>query len=203
MNAALDSRTRALVAEATAWRLLGLLLEPPGPGWRERVLALAAETGDPGLRAAAEVAAAEASEGVYYSAFGPGGPASPREVSYSDTLEPGALLAELEAHYSAFAYQPRLSEPADHFAVEAGFFAYLRLKEAYASFSGESEHAALTAAAAERFLAEHVSPLATSLAAILDGSGIRYLKLVADVLRRYAQPAAPEPVPLNRQAHSS
>ena len=64
-----------LLGEAAEWRLLGLLFECPLPNWREQMDALAAEVVDADLKAAAEAARLEASEGLYHSIFGPGGPA--------------------------------------------------------------------------------------------------------------------------------
>ena len=178
MNPALvdvDPRVMGLLREAAWWRLLGRLFECPGPAWRQDIAALAREVDDEALRAAAESALDGATEGQYHSVFGPGGPAPPREVSYHDTLELGSLMSELARYYDAFGYRPLTHEPPDHVAVEAGFLAYLRLKEAYAVAAGESEHAATTAQAMERFRCEHVAMLGSPLAATLADSDVDYL----------------------------
>ena len=121
---------RKLLRDAAEWRLISLLFECPGKDWQTQVNALAGEVDDADLQAA--VASCEgATESVYHSTFGPGGPAAPREVSYRQTLMPGQMLDEIGAFYQAFAYQPSIVEPPDHIAVMTGFIAYLRLKEAF------------------------------------------------------------------------
>ena len=181
----LAAAERTLLEEAASWRLLGLLFECPSARWQEQVAALAGEVGDAELRAAAE-AAAEASEGLYHSIFGPGGPAAPREVSYRNSVELGYLLSEIESYYAAFAFRPETTEAPDHIAVEAGFIGYLRLKEAYALAGGDHERAAVTASAARTFIEEHLGAIAGPLAAALSQSGVRYLELAGKALARLA-----------------
>jgi nitrate reductase assembly molybdenum cofactor insertion protein NarJ len=106
----------------------------------------------------------------------------PREVSYHDTLELGSLMSELAGYYDAFGYYPATSEPPDHVAVEVGFVAYLRFKEAYAVAAGDAEHAAMTAQAAVRFRADHLAMLAAPLAAVLADSDIDYLVQASGLL---------------------
>lgn len=192
MNASLDSRQCELLREAAAWRLISLLLEPPGDGWREKVVALVAEVSDPDLRSAAEAAWTEAAASTYHYLFGPGGPVLPREVSHRRMIEFGGLLAELQTYYDAFGYQPQTPEPADHIAVEAGFLGYLKLKECYALACGDTEHAAITAEAAQRFFEEHLAGLARAVAPGLEQSGIRYLECTSKALLGRAPKSAPE-----------
>jgi nitrate reductase assembly molybdenum cofactor insertion protein NarJ len=183
-----DVRQRGLLREAAQWHLTGLLFECPTGGWHEHVAALEAEVADADLKAAAEAAQEEATEGLYHSTFGPGGPASPREVSYRDLVQPGYLMAELSSYYEAFSYRAATQEAPDHVSVEAGFVGYLRLKQAYALACSDTEHAAITAESAERFLAEHLSHLAEPLAQALADSGVRYLALAGAALRRRVGP---------------
>lgn len=192
MNGSLDSRQCELLRQAAAWRLISLLLEPPGDGWREKLAGLAAEAGDPDLRSAAEVAQAEAAASTYHYLFGPGGPVSPREVSHRRLVEFGGLLAELQTYYDAFGYQPQTPEPADHIAVEAGFLGYLKLKECYALACGDAERAAVAAKSAQRFLKDHLAGLARSVATALEQTGIRYLECTAKALLERVPKAAPE-----------
>lgn len=166
---------RDLLRDAAWWRLLGRLFECPDDEWRRDIAMLAAEVDDAALRAAAEAALVTATEGQYHSVFGPGGPAPPREVSYHDTLELGSLMSELAGYYDGFGYHPTTREAPDHVAVEAGFLAYLRFKEAYAVASGDAEHTATTAHAAERFRVDHLAMYAVPLAAVLADSEIDYL----------------------------
>jgi hypothetical protein len=191
----LDAYQQRLLREAAEWRLLGLLFECPDAKWQRDVAALAGEVGDPRLREAAEAAAGGASEGMYHAIFGPGGPVSPREVTYLGGVQFGYLFSELGAFYDAFAYRPATDEPHDHVAVEAGFVAYLALKEAFALFAGDGEHAAVTAEASARFRAEHLAMIAEPLARKLDQLRPCYLTTAADVLLEKVGPV--ETVPLS------
>jgi nitrate reductase assembly molybdenum cofactor insertion protein NarJ len=173
-----------LLRQASEWRLIGLLFEPPDEMWRDEVRLLGESQSDDTLREAAELAQHEATPGLYHSTFGPGGPVSPREVAYQKLVLPGALVSEIEGYYAAFGYAPRDVEPPDHVAVEAGFIGYLRLKEAYALSRDEAEPAALAAEAAQRFLHEHLAITAQPLAAALADSPARYLARASQALSR-------------------
>lgn len=177
-----DPHVHDLLRDAARWRLLGRLFECPGEEWRRDVATLADEMDDAELRAAAGAALVTTAEGQYHSAFGPGGPAPPREVSYHDTLELGSLMSELTGYYDAFGYHPTTSEAPDHVAIEVGFMAYLRLKEAYGVAAGDTEHAATTMRAAERFRADHLAVFAAPLAALLAHAGIDYLAQASGLL---------------------
>jgi TorA maturation chaperone TorD len=183
-----DAKTHTLLAKAAEWRLLGLLFECPVAGWKEQVAPLAAEISDPDLRAAAEAAQEEASEGQYHSIFGPGGPAPAREVSYHDSVQLGYLLSELSAYYEAFSYQPAGREPLDHVAVQLGFVSYLHFKEAYALACADEDHAAITREAIHAFLSGHLANLAEPLAAALRSCGLPYLDLAGKALLRRVGP---------------
>jgi nitrate reductase assembly molybdenum cofactor insertion protein NarJ len=182
------------LSEAAAWRMIGLLFECPHESWLDELQALTAEVANEELREAAECAAQAASEGLYRTTFGPGGPAAPREVSYRDSLLAGQILGELRAQYEAFAYAPALQEPPDHVAVMAGFMGYLNLKDAYARLDAAETQAETAASAAERFAAEHLSVMAQSLAESLALSGIRYLELASRALLRRTGPAGSLPM---------
>jgi nitrate reductase assembly molybdenum cofactor insertion protein NarJ len=171
-----DTDVHRLLREAAQWRLIGLLFECPVDGWHDQFKGLATEVDDASLREAAELARDEASQGLYHTTFGPGGPAPPREVSYRETVHPGRFLAEIRDCYQAFAYTPSTPETPDHVATEAGFIGYLRLKEAYARECGDAESAAVCHSAAERFLEEHLSIIAEPLARSLEASGVGYLE---------------------------
>lgn len=180
---------RKLLRDAAEWRLISLLFECPGKDWQTQVNALAGEVDDADLQAA--VASCEgATESVYHSTFGPGGPAAPREVSYRQTLMPGQMLDEIGAFYKAFAYQPSIVEPPDHIAVMTGFIAYLRLKEAF----GNAEQAEITRKAANQFIADHLNPVVEPLTKLLAHSGIAYLDRAGAALLRRVGPRRQEAV---------
>jgi len=193
---ALTAEQDALLHEAAAWRLISLLFECPGPGWREQVQALGREVRDERLRAAAEAAQTEASEGLHHSLFGPGGPVSPREVTYLGGLQFGYLLSELKAYYDAFAYRPSTIEVEDHLSVEAGFMAYLNVKRAYALASGHDEHASVAADAAASFTSEHLATMVEPVARALDMGGPSYLALAGQALFERVGPSPRKTLPM-------
>ena len=161
-----------------------MLFDCPASGWQEELAVLASEIPDPDLKEAASAAQTEASEGLYHSLFGPGGPASPREARYHKGVELGSLLSELTGYYEAFGYSPASREACDHISVEADFAGYLRLKEAYALACQDSEHADITADAAQHFIRDHLSAIARPLLNVLEKAGIHYLMLAGRALDR-------------------
>ena len=178
-----------LLADATRWRMLGLLFGCPGADWLAQLETLAASADDATLQQAVAAARDEADAAVYHTIFGPGGPAAPREVSYQRSAFSGRFLAELRDFYAAFAYEASTGEAPDHVATQADFVGYLRLKEAYARMRGDGEQADLTARAAERFIAEHLALIAEPLAQTLQSSDFRYLALAAAALVQRVGPA--------------
>ena len=177
INPSLEAQ-RAIV-EAARWRLTGLLLERPQCGWLDEVQALAAEVEDKDLREAAG-AAGEATEGTYLLLFGEGGFVSPREVTYRPMMDPGQILGSIAGFYEAFAFKPRVEDPLDHIAVEAGFIGYFWLKEASALAAGtaakpDRENAEITRTARERFFESHPAHIIQPLAERIMETGIEYL----------------------------
>jgi len=189
--------------EAAEWRLISLLFECPSAVWRSSVAEMAGEVGDSDLREAAGRAQEEASEGLYHSTFGPGGPAPPREVTHRDMMQLGYLMSELDTYYRAFGFQPLGAEPPDHIAVEAGFVSYLKFKEAYALACGDGEAAAVVASGCAEFLKEHLSSIATPMAEALAGSGVLYLEAVARALALRTPVAKPRFVVLDGAAEDT
>lgn len=171
----MEPRVETLLRQAAEWRLIGLLFECPVATWRDDISALARDIDDPLLCGAVQHALEEATEGLYHSTFGPGGPAPPREVSYLEAVQLGYLLAELTAFYEAFAYRPLTKESPDHVSVEAGFVGYLLLKQVYAATAGHDEQVSVAAEAETTFKREHLASFAEPLAATLEASGMAYL----------------------------
>lgn len=171
-----------LLREAAEWRLISLLFDCPKGDWFKQVDELGRQVTDKRLKKAAKAARKEASEGLFHSIFGPGGPAPGREVSYRSWVEPGQLLSELSAFYTAFSYHAGSGEVPDHVAVETGFVAYLRLKELYARENGDDESAEITADAAASFTTDHLAKYAQKLKKLLAVSGIEYLQLASSAL---------------------
>ena len=175
-------RVAAGIARAARWRVLGLLLERPRAGWNAEIERLAAEIGDPPLRAVV-VAARDATEGEYHALLGPGAPLSPREASVLGAGDPGWMLAELARFYDAFGYVPRAEDPPDHVAVEAGFVGFLELKESLAWANEDAEAAQTVAAARAAFVAAHLAPLVARLERAADLAPDSHVALTVDLLR--------------------
>jgi hypothetical protein len=168
-----------LARQSGEWHVAGLLFQCPGSDWRRQLADLKLGLESIELRDAVSYAIEEASESLYHTTFGPGGPAAPREVSHRQHPQPGQFLAQLATIYEAFAYLPALDEPLDHVAYEVGFVGYLRLKEAYARSAGKVGEAAACCQATDHFLRNHLSFLATPLAKSLEHSEITYLMLAS------------------------
>jgi TorA maturation chaperone TorD len=166
-----ETRCRALLAEAAAFRSLGLVFERPHDGSDGERALLGEELDDEAMREAL-AAARNVSEGTYLAVFGPAGAVSPREAGWRRRADPAEILADVAAFYEAFAYTPRAEEPADHIAIEVGFVAYLRLKEAFAITNEDDPAARLTAEASARFLDLHLRRWAGCLAGRLVELGV-------------------------------
>ena len=189
----MDPHVTQLLSEAQCWHLLSRLFERPDEGWHARVRALAdgLEASASDIHAAAS-AAPDATEGHYLSTFGPSGVVSPREVAHCGQRDPGQLLADLQARYTAFGFHPLSEDPIDHLAVETDFVGYLRLKEAIARSEGDVERATITAEAAQAFMADHLRDMAEPIAGKLEPAAEPYLVCAARALaRRVGPPANP------------
>jgi nitrate reductase assembly molybdenum cofactor insertion protein NarJ len=171
----LSREQMALLRQAAEWRAISLLFECPSGAWAGKLARLKGEVEDPVLKTALDAAPADATEGMYHSLFGPGGPVPAREVTYHRGVEAGQLHARIAAFYEAFAYGPQTPEAGDHIAVETGFIAYLKMKQAYALACGDSEKASLAAEAEGNFLRDHLAAFAAPLAEALEASGPPYL----------------------------
>ena len=190
----------ALLREAAEWRLLGLLFEYPTGSWRAQVEALARDFDGGALPGLAAAALECASEGLHIALFGPGGRVPVREVTYRGGVQFGYLMAELAACYDAFGYSPSTEESSDHLAVEAGFVAYLKMKQAFALASDDGEHAAIASEAAETFVKEHLAILVEPVAGALEAYAPDYLIQAAAVLLRHAGPSPRSGYPLGADA---
>jgi nitrate reductase assembly molybdenum cofactor insertion protein NarJ len=185
-----------LLEEAAEWRLLGLLFEYPSPQWRRELEALLLSLPDANLRALAHAALAHATEGMHHALFGPGGSVPVREVSFSSGVQLGYLMSEITAYYNAFDYHPKLAEAPDHIAVQLGFLAYLKLKQAFALAAEDQERAQLAAGAAASFLKDHLAISAEPIAQRLEQFAPDYLVEAAHRILQHTGPAPRNPYPL-------
>jgi len=180
-----------LLRDAAEWRLLGLFFARPSDGWATQIEWLAKEIHDEELRKAAEAAKNGVTASLYDTAFGPGGPAVPREISHRPQAISGQYLAELVGFYQAFGYHSPYVEPPDHVAVEIDFVSYLRLKEAYAIARDDVANAKVTAIAAKSFLQQHLSVIAAAISETMQNCEIPYLKMAATALNRRVSTLSP------------
>lgn len=179
----------SLLAEAAKWRLLGLMFEYPAAAWRRQLEALLPDLRDETLLNIASGALEHSTEGLHIALFGPGGSVSAREVTYLGGVQFGYLMAELAAFYEAFGYQPSTNEAGDHVSVEAGFIAYLKIKQAYALASGDVEHALAAAQAAGSFIKEHLALMAEPMSAALENFAPDYLVRAGKMLLELTGPS--------------
>jgi hypothetical protein len=171
-----------LLADASQWRLLALLLSRPTPERKREVRQLVDERTEAGLAAAAHAWCDHAGEGAYLRLLGPGGLVPARAVAYRPFADPGWLLADLAGCHQAFAFRSGLDEPADHVAVLAELVSYLLLKEAYAFETRDRAAAQVTRAAIEHCLAEYLAPVARRMAERLDACGATDWAVAAHIL---------------------
>jgi hypothetical protein len=184
---------RSAMRESTGWRLLGLLFEKPRLGWRGEIELLAQEISDPELRRTA-MASRAFDEGSYMRVLGPGGPVSPREVSYRPSGDSGSLLSELAGFYEEYSYRPEMArEPADHVAVELGFVGFMSQREAYALARGDDRTAESTRRAKRQFMEKHLGPFSAQLARRLEGAAEGHLVGAAKLLRSWCPPGPSGP----------
>ncbi|MCC6739041.1 MAG: molecular chaperone TorD family protein [Planctomycetia bacterium] len=177
------AETRDALTKAADLRLIGLLFERPSESRRRHVAALGAECADAGLRELAMLMT-DVDEGSYQSVFGSGGPVSPRQAAYIGRRDPARAMAELSELYGAFGFTPSPGEPLDHVATEAGFAAFLYMKEAYAVSQGNTEAAEITAAARKTFVEDHLRLLANGLLRRLGDAPEALQKLAAALVDR-------------------
>lgn len=195
-SATLPPEATRLLQESAEWRLLGLLFEYPSGQWRASLESLLSSLPRPELVNMAQGALAESSEGLHIALFGPAGSVPVREVTHRGGVQFGYLMAELTAYYEAFGYEPAIAEAADHFAVQLGFVAFLKLKQACAAIEGDAAKASLAEAAAQEFLREHIATQAEPVAQRMSEFGPEYLVAAARLVASYAGPPARSGYPL-------
>lgn len=159
-----------LLSEASQWRLLSLLLSRPTAERKREVRQLIGEQTAPRLGEIARAWCDNADEGSYLHLLGPGGLVPARAVAYRPFADPGWMLADIGRYHQAFGFKPTTEEPADHIAALADFVAYLLLKEAFGR-EGDDELAEITHSSMERFIDEHLVPVAARIADRLEGCG--------------------------------
>lgn len=197
MKVVVRQEVKDLLLESAGWRLLGLLFEYPTALWRRSLTALLPDLGGGELASLAEDALRYQTEGLHIALFGPSGSVPVREVAYQGGVQSGYLVSELAAYYNAFGYAPAAEEPPDHIAIELGFLAYLKMKEALAIACGDPDQASLAADAAIAFRKDHLAVMIEPIANLLPCFAPDYLSSAGEILSQRIGPAPCSSYPLS------
>jgi len=191
-----ESSAAQLLRDAAQWHLLALLLARPTAERKAEARSLANEVGAADLGAVTGAWCDNASEGAYLQLLGPGGLVPAREVAYRPFADPGWVLSDIARHHQAFAFHPGAEEPADHISVLADFVSYLLVKEAYARENTQRGEDELTRNTRQRFVEEHISPVAGRIAERLEACGASDWGAAARILAdKVPAPCTAEPAP--------
>ena len=197
MSVAVSQEVKDLLRESAEWRLLGLLFEYPTAAWRQSLAAVLADLRGTALASLAEDALLFQTEGLHIALFGPSGSVPVREVAYQGGVQSGYLVSELAAYYAAFGYTPTAEEPPDHLAIELGFVAYLKIKQALALACGDPSQSSLAADAAASFRKDHLAFMAEPIAQVLPTFAPDYLTEAGALLLHRLGPAPRSSYPLS------
>ena len=111
--------------QAGDWSLMRLLLARPSDSWRKQLLAESADTVDPELTSAVQMAQAEGNDYFHEVLFGADGLLTSRESDYRFERDRGAVLADLEGMRERFGFSWKGTEPADHILALVGLMAHI------------------------------------------------------------------------------
>lgn len=192
----LTPEAAALLTESAEWRLLGLLFEYPSDTWRQQLTVLIANLQSAGLVPLAEAALEGSSPGMHLALFGPAGSVPLREVTYQGGVQLGYLMSEVSGFYEAFGYANSGEESGDHLAVELGFIAFLRMKEAYAVVAGDSAQAEFARETSETFRKNHLAVMVEPISIALANFAPEYLAGAGQILLNRVGPAPRSSYPL-------
>jgi len=111
--------------QAGDWTLMRLLLARPSDNWRKQLLAESADTVDPELTSAVQMAQAEGNDYFHEVLFGADGLLTSRESDYRFERDRGAVIADLEGMRERFGFSWEGTEPADHILALVGLMAHI------------------------------------------------------------------------------
>ena len=114
-----------LAEQAGDWALMRLLLARPSDGWRKQLLTESADTVDPELTSAVQMAQAEGNDYFHQVLFGADGLLTSRESDYRFERDRGAVIADLEGMRERYGFSWQGSEPADHILALVGLMAHI------------------------------------------------------------------------------
>jgi len=187
-----------LVEQSGDWSLMRLLLECPNKSWRQRLLTESAETVDPELTSAVQMAQGEGNEYFHEVLFGADGLLTSRESDYRFERDRGAVLADLEGMRDRFGFSWEGSEPADHILALVGLMAHVVALQARAARENHIGEAVYLEGIAEWLRRGHLAWFAEKIAGALSSTQVCYLSHVAHSLEQRVLPAGERGVPAHR-----
>lgn len=194
---------KELLTEGAGWHFFSLLFRCPSDTSQMSVEKLLPELA-PNLRSEAQrignLAKDPYREDTYHRLLGSAGGVSPYESDYygygkEGMREKGAIMGDVAAFYKAFAFEPssELLEAPDHIAIELAFLGYLKLKEAYALMSGDTEARQICCKAQADFLEEHLLGWAPELLDRLASQATtEFYESTSCLLRLFLEAAIPQ-----------
>ena len=191
-----------LAEQAGDWTLMRLLLARPSDSWRKELLTESAETVDPELTSAVQMAQAEGNDYFHQVLFGADGLLTSRESDYRFERDRGAVIADLEGMRERFGFSWQGSEPADHILALVGLMAHIVTLEAEAVRDDRIGEALYLEGIAEWLRRGHLSWFTEQIAGALSATRVCYLSHVAHALEQRVLPAGERGKPARRPSES-
>jgi len=187
-----------LAEQAGDWALMRLLLAQPSDDWRKELLTESADTVDPELTSAVQMAQAEGNDYFHEVFFGADGLLTSRESDYRFERDRGAVIADLEGMKERFGFSWQGSEPADHILALVGLMAHIVALQAAAVRDDRVGEALYLEGIAEWLRRGHLSWFTEQIAGALSATRICYLSHVAHALEQRVLPAGERGKPARR-----
>jgi len=181
--------TEELAEQASDWALIAKLLEAPRSDWRRQLIEASADTVDPELEVAVEMAQREGHEYFHQCLFGPDGLLTSRESEHRFERDRGAVIADLQGLVDSLGFRRIGSEPADHIVALVGLMAHVTALEAEAIADGRVGEAMYLEGIAEWLRRGHLAWFAEQIARALLDTEVCYLSHVAYALEARVLPA--------------
>jgi len=191
-----------LAEQAGDWALMRLLLARPSDSWRKQLLAESADTVDPELTSAVQMAQAEGNDYFHEVLFGADGLLTSRESDYRFERDRGAVIADLEGMRERFRFSWQGSEPADHILALVGLMAHIVTLQAEAVRDDRIGEALYLEGIAEWLRRGHLAWFAEQIASALSSTQVCYLSHVAHALEQRVLPAGERGKPARRPSDS-
>jgi hypothetical protein len=188
--------------QAGDWTLMRLLLARPSDNWRKQLLAESADTVDPELTSAVQMAQAEGNDYFHEVLFGADGLLTSRESDYRFERDRGAVIADLEGMRERFGFSWEGTEPADHILALVGLMAHIVTLQAEAVRDDRIGEALYLEGIAEWLRRGHLAWFTEQIAGALNATQVCYLSHVAHALEQRVLPAGERGKPARRPSDS-